>query len=190
MNLTVKYNPADLGGRSKSTLRLARFDGGRTQWFSIPSTVDTIHHTVSGQNNEAGDYALIVDNAAPEPVAVPPLPRLPAPAPVQVETVPMSSGVTGKVYYDKNGDGVMDGDDFPIGGAGLKISSGSWSALTTTDVGGNYAFWSLRDSAYDVEVLVGSEWAFTTPSIVGAVRVTGQAGSVGNANFGMWYKLP
>ena len=102
----------------------------------------------------------------------------------------MNSGITGRVFYDRNGNGVMDGDDFPIAGAGLKISSGTWSAFTRTDDNGNCAFWDLRERAYTVELVVGPEWAFTTPNVVTGTQVTGQAGSKGSADFGMWYKLP
>ncbi len=102
----------------------------------------------------------------------------------------MGSGITGRLFYDKDGNGTMDGEDFPIGGALVRIGSGDWSATTTTGTDGSYAFWSLRESAYTVEVLVGSEWAFTTPKAVGGIRVTGQADSRATADFGMWYKLP
>ena len=85
----------------------------------------------------------------------------------------------------------MDGDDFPIAGAGLKISSGTWSAFTTSAADGSYYFADLRQSSYTVEVLVGPEWAFTTPPATSNIQVSGQADtSPSNVNFGMWYKLP
>jgi hypothetical protein len=202
--MTIGYNPAELGGRSESTLRIAKFDGAYEQWFGFPSSVDTVHHLVTAETSEPGDYGLIVDNAAPvsaAPTAAPSAPTAPqepvpassvalAPNPAPVETVPMSSGITGRVFYDKNGNGVMDGDDFPIAGAGLKISSGTWSALTTAGPDGRYAFWDLRESNYNVQLVVGPEWAFTTPNVASGIKVTGQPDSRGTADFGMWYRLP
>jgi hypothetical protein len=196
--LTVHYNPADLGGRSESTLRLAVRNGvDGTLWNDIPSTVDTVNHIVVAHMSDSGDYALLASNAPAtpvpaEPAAPAPVAPVPAPAanPAPIASVPMNSGITGKVFYDKNGNGVMDGDDFPIAGAGLKISSGTWSAVTTTDTNGAYAFWDLRESAYNVELVVGPEWAFTTPNVASGIKVTGQLDSRGTADFGMWYKLP
>ena len=103
----------------------------------------------------------------------------------------MDSTISGKVFYDKNGNGVMDDGDFPIAKAGLKISSGTWSAFTTSAADGSYYFADLRQSAYTVELVVGPEWAFTTAPVVSNIQVSGQAStSPSNIDFGMWYKLP
>ncbi len=189
MTLTLKYNPLDLGGRSEAGLHVAKYDGSRDMWFPLDSTVDTVHHLVTAQNNEAGDYGLIVDNVAPTPTPAPEPTAAPLPTAVPTPSIPMSSGIAGKVFYDRDGNGIMDGEDFPIGGATLRISSGSWSATTTSSADGSYAFWSLRESAYLVEILVGSEWAFTSPNVVSDIRVSGQADSKGTADFGMWYHV-
>ena len=181
MTMTVHYNPSDLGGRSEASLRLVRLDQaafGYSQWVDLPSAVDTANHTVTAQTPSGGDYGLIAGNVAP------------ATAPPSAQAVPMNSAITGRVFYDKNGNGVMDDGDFPVAGAGLKISSGTWSAFTRTDANGNYAFWDLRQSSYTIELVVGPEWAFTTPTVVTGIQVTGQADSRGSADFGMWYKLP
>lgn len=179
MTMTVHYNPADLGGRSESTLRLVRRSDalfGFSQWLPLQGTVDTQSHTVTAQVSYGGDYGLLADNVATASPAA--------------QTAAASSVITGRVFYDKNGNGVMDGDDFPIAKAGVKISSGDWSSFTTTDANGNYAFQGLGDGTYTVGLVVGSEWAFTTPNAVSGIKVTGQADSKGTADFGMWYKLP
>ncbi len=178
MTMTIHYNPPDLGGRSESTLHIVRLSGalfGYNQWLPLLSTVDTVSHTVTVRVPYGGDYGLVADNVA----AVPP-----------VQAVPTGSVIAGKVFYDKNGNGVMDDGDFPIAKAGVKISSGGWSAFTTTDADGDYTFRDLQDGTYAVELVVGPEWAFTTPAAVDGIQVTGQADSKGTANFGMWYKLP
>jgi hypothetical protein len=191
--LTMHYQPDDLGGRGESTLRVICLNG--TQWFNLPGTVDTAKHVVIVQTPYSGSYGLVADNvsAAAAPAAAPAPATAPAPAPAPAPaapTVPMSSSISGRVFYDKNGNGVMDGDDFPISGAGLLITSGSWSAFTRTGSDGSYAFGVLRESSYAVQLVVGPEWAFTTPNIVEGIRVTGQSDSRGDAAFGMWYRLP
>ena len=185
--MIIHYRPEDLGGRSESSLRIVRwFD----RWVPLASTVDTVNHTVTVQTPWGGEYGLVVDNvAAPAPAAPAPAPA-PAAAPPAAPAVPMNSGITGKVFYDKNGNGAVDGDDFAIAGAKLRISSGSWSAETTSAADGSYAFWVLRESSYTVEVIVGPEWAYTTPNVVTGIAVNGQADSRGTANFGLWYRLP
>jgi hypothetical protein len=186
MTLTVHYDDADLGGRDPSTLRVVRLVD--VAWVDLPSTVDTNNHVVMAQINQSADYGLLSGYATPGAVQAPS--AAPAQAGAAVPDVPMSSGVTGMVFFDRNGNGIFDGGDFPIAKAGLKISSGTWSAFTTTDGNGAYAFWSLRESAYTVELVVGPEWAFTTPNVVSGIVVTGQADSRGTANFGMWYSAP
>ncbi len=74
--LTVRYNPTDLGGRSESTLRIARNFG---HWQDLPSTVDTVAHTVTIQTPWSGDYALLANNAAP--MSAVPAPAAPPAAP-------------------------------------------------------------------------------------------------------------
>ena len=179
MTMTVHYNPADLGGRSESTLRLVRLSGalfGFNQWQPLPSTVDTSSHTVTTQVPYGGSYGLLADNVTTA-------------SPTE-QTAATNSVISGRVFYDKNGNGVMDDGDFPIAKAGIKISSGAWSAFSTTDANGSYAFQGLGAGTYTVELVVGPEWAFTTPNAVAGIKVTGQTGSKGTADFGMWYKLP
>jgi hypothetical protein len=123
---------------------------------------------------------------APEPAPAP----APAPAanPVSVAVPSTVSAMSGKVFYDKNGNGVMDGDDFPVAGAGLLISNGDWIAFTRTGSDGSYAFSSLGSGSYGMNLVVGPEWGYTTPNAVAGVSLTGQSGSNGTADFGIWYK--
>lgn len=206
--VTVNYRPADLGGRSESTLRLARY---YDRWVDLPSRVDTVNHTVTADITVSGDYGLLASDAAPAPAPAAPAPTAapapPAPTAVPVPAAPTaapapaaaapapastpgSSGITGRIYYDRDGNGIIDDGDFPVGGAGVRITSGAWSASTRTGPDGNYVFWGLGQGDYTVEVVVGPEWAFTTPASVAGVSVTGQAGSVRITDFGMWLKLP
>jgi hypothetical protein len=199
--LRINFRPPDLGGRSESTLRIAMLAG--TQWMDLPSTVDTINHVVTTLTPYSGDYGLLASNVgapgpavatpAPAPAPAAPAPAAPgpaAPAPAPAPAAPTSSVVSGQVFFDKDGNGVMDGGDFPIGGAGVLISSGSWFSFARTGPDGRYSFSGLGNGTYQVNVLVGPEWAFTTPFAITGIGVTGQQGSNGNANFGMWYGVP
>lgn len=203
--LSVYYKPEALGGRSESTLRVVRL---YDRWEALPSTVDTVNHVVTVHTPYGGDYGLLADNVAPTPapapapapapvpVAAPPAPTAaPAPAAAAPPPPPAPAGslgteISGRVFYDKDGNGLFDGDDFPVGGAGLLASSGSWTAFTRTAPNGNYSFPGLGSGSYNVYLVVGPEWAYTTPNEVTGVAATGQAGSVQIVDFGIWYKLP
>ena len=199
--LTFHYRPADLGGRSESTLRAVSFNG--STWSDLPSSVDTVNRVVIVQTSYSGVYGLIANNvgfplapppaptAAPAPAPAPAPTAAPAPAPAPAPTpAPGSSVISGKVFYDKNGNGVMDDGDFPIGGAGLLLTSGGTVKFTRTGPDGTYSFSGLAGGTYTVNLIVGSEWAFTTPFAISGINVNGQAGSNGTADFGMWCKLP
>lgn len=195
LTLTVNYNPSNLGGRSESTLRIVRL---YDQWSPFPSTVDTVSHTVTTQITFGGDYGLLASNVgAPAPAAAAPAPTpapapapAAAPAPAPAPAAPTSSVISGQVFFDKNGNGAMDDGDFPIAGAGVIVTSGNWSVFTRTGPDGRYSFSGLGNGSYQVNLVVGPEWAFTTPFAVTGIAVSGQQGSNGTANFGMWYKLP
>lgn len=189
ITLIMHYTDSDISGSTQASLHFVQWVGA--QWVTIPSTIDTVAKTVTTQIHGSGTFGL-VGSGTTAPVAAPaPAPAVPAPSPAQSPAVPMNSTISGKVFYDKNGNGVIDDGDFPIGKAGLKISSGTWSAFTTSAADGSYYFADLRQSAYTVELVVGPEWAFTTPPAVSNIQVGGQAdSSKSNVNFGMWYKLP
>ncbi|HEX9015590.1 MAG TPA: SdrD B-like domain-containing protein [Chloroflexota bacterium] len=200
MTLSVHYNPSDLGGRLESSLRIVRL---YDTWSNLPSTVDTTRHVVTTQILFSGDYGLVASDVsvpAPAPVAAPaptsppaPPPPPPAPAPPAAPTLPpppapeSSSVISGKVFFDKNGNGVMDNDDFPVAGAGVIIVSGNWHSFVRTGADGSYSFAGLAGAGYTVNVVVGPEWAYTTPVSVG-ITVTGQRDSTGTASFGLWYR--
>ena len=194
MTLTIHYNDAELGGRSPSTLRVVRLVD--VTWVDLPSSVDTANQTVTAQINESGDYGLLSGNVppgstpTPAPAPAPPAPAPAAPAPAPAPAAPTNSVISGKVFYDKNGNGVMDDGDFPIAGAGVLVVSGYWHAFTRTGSDGRYSFSGLGNGNYQVNVIVGPEWAYTTPFAVTGIAISGQAGSNGSANFGMWYKMP
>ena len=205
--ITVHYNPVDLGGRSESTLRVVMRPLNAIDWIDLQSTVDTTNHLVTAQVTDSGDYGLFVSNApatatpgpapaapapAPAPAAPAPtaVPAAPATAPAPAQTSPTSSVISGEVFFDKNGNGVMDDGDFPITGAGVLVVSGYWHAFTRTGSDGRYSFSGLGNGNYQVNVIVGPEWAYTTPFAVTGIAISGQAGSNGSANFGMWYKMP
>jgi hypothetical protein len=176
MTMAVHYKPSDLGGRVEASLRIVRLSGagtGYASWVSLPSTVDNVNHVVRTQTVAGGDYGLIADNGA-----------------TPGQSNPGASMISGRVFYDKTGNGVMDGGDFPIATAGVRISAGNWNAFTTTDANGNYSFGGLSAGSYTVELAVGPEWAFTTSNAVTNIQVTGQTDSRVSADFGMWYKLP
>jgi hypothetical protein len=66
--LTVNYKLSDLGGRSESTLRVVMFSTVKgPEWVNLPSTVDTVHHTVTAAISASGDYGLQADNVSPAP---------------------------------------------------------------------------------------------------------------------------
>lgn len=190
--LTIHYRPEELGGRSESTLRVTRFFDS---WVDMPGTVDTVNHTVTIQVPYGGNYGLLASDVGTTwvaaPTATPAASPASAPTPTASAdtTIPMLSTVKGRTFYDKNGNGTFDGDDFPVWGAKLRISSPTWSAETMSGPDGSYAFWGLRGSSYTMDLIVGPEWAFTTPSSVANLRVTGD-GDTATADFGMWYKLP
>ncbi len=213
MTLTVHYDPAALGGRSEATLRVVRL---YDRWVELPSTVDTARHVVTAQFSFGGDYGLLASDvapapapapaptavppAAPAPTAAPAPAPTPAPAPVQPAAptpvpapapVPATdSSISGRVFYDRNGNGAMEAEDFPIGGAGLLLTRGDSFSFTRAGGDGSYAFAGLGEGTYSVNVVVGPEWAFTTPFAVTGIAVTGQAGSVGTADFGLRYTAP
>ena len=188
ITLTLHYTSSDISAVNELSFRFAQWVD--TRWVNVPSTLNTVAKTLTTQIHGSGTFALVGGGSygtTPAPAAAPAA----VPAAAQSSAVPMNSTISGKVFYDKNGNGVMDGDDFPIAGAGLKISSGTWSAFTTSAADGSYYFADLRQSSYTVELVVGPEWAFTTAPTLSNIQVSGQADtSPSNMNFGMWYKVP
>ncbi len=181
--MTIHYRPEDLGGRSPSWLRIVRFSD---TWTDLPSTVDAVNHTVTAQVLWGGQYGLIAFNSQPM-VPPAPVPTVPIPAPPPAPPTGNSS-ISGIVFFDKSGNGMMDDGDFPVANAGLSISSGTYYTETTTGPDGRYSFQGLPPGSYTVALIVGAQWQSTTPNKVTGIVVTGTPGSMGTANFGMAYK--
>jgi hypothetical protein len=197
LTITIHYSDSQIAGVDPASLRFVAWVD--TVWVPIPSSVNQAAKTVTTQIHGSGTFGLVGGGSptpapAPAPAPVPPAAPAPAPAPVSQApspSEPMNSTISGRVFYDKNGNGLMDDGDFPVGGAGLLISSGAWSAFTRSAADGSYYFASLRQSSYTVDLVVGPEWAFTTPRSVLGIAVGGQPDtSRSDINFGMWYKVP
>jgi hypothetical protein len=168
ITITYNFGMMDMTGLDESSLTLAYFDA--SSWIDMPAGLDRTARTITAQDNRLWLTALLARPALPAPTG---------------------STISGKVYYDRNGNGVFDGDDFPISTAGVRIASGDWSALTTSGADGSYSFASLGQGTYTVSLQVGPEWAFTTPATVADVVVTGSPDSNrSDVSFGMWFRLP
>jgi hypothetical protein len=89
------------------------------------------------------------------------------------------------VFQDGNGNGVMDGDESPVGGAGVLVTSASWYGFTRTSADGYYSLGGIAGGSYSVNLIVGPEWGHTTAQAIAGVAVTGQADSKGVADFGL-----
>lgn len=186
--IILHYKPEELGGRPESSLRIVRlFDN----WQVVPATIDTTNHTLTTQAQYGGDWGLVVYNSDPPAMPTPP----PSPQEVAAQQAaaaaqqnPTGSTVTGKFFYDKNGNGVFDGDDTPVDTVGVRISSDSFDAITSTGPDGTYSFSSLGAGTYAIFPVVGAQWDFTTPNPVGGITLTGKSDSNGTANFGLTYK--
>jgi alpha-tubulin suppressor-like RCC1 family protein len=166
VKVTVHYTDTEAQGLDPSTLRIGYYDGGK--WVFYPSQVDAQAHTVTARVGHFSLHALLGS------------------------ATPVGSAVSGRVFYDRNGDGVDDGGDFPIAKAGVKIVGGDgYYAFTTTASDGGYSFGSLGQGSYTVSLVVGPEWTFTTPNQMGDIELSGESGSRRtDVDFGMWYRLP
>ncbi|HEX2924180.1 MAG TPA: SdrD B-like domain-containing protein, partial [Chloroflexota bacterium] len=168
LQIAVRYTDEEARGLTPSSFHLAYYDG--TSWVPLPSRVDPEGKLVTAPTDHFTLFSLLGSSAP---------------------MVPMQSEISGRVYYDRNGNGVFDDEDFPIAKAGVKIESGDWYAFTTTEWDGRYAFPCLRESKYTVSLEVGPEWAFTTPNRVVDIPVTGRVDSTQTGvDFGMWYRVP
>ncbi len=92
--------------------------------------------------------------------------------------------LTGTVWVDSNGDGVLDPDE-PTRLEGVTIelydADGNLLATTTTDEFGNYAFPSFPAGDYTVVQLQPDEYGTTTPN---TLDVTLPVGGLSDVNFG------
>ncbi len=88
LTAVVKYIPSDLGGRSESTLTMVHLQDDGVTWVAVPSTVDTVNHTVTAQLTLPGSYAVSASNVMPTAVPAPTTAPAPAPAPAPVAPTP------------------------------------------------------------------------------------------------------
>ncbi len=182
-SIIVHYKPEELGGRPESWLRLIRYFDS---WVEMPTTLDTVNHTITTQVPYGGDYVLVAYNS--EPPAPPPAPAGSGRAAAAPAPAPTGSSVSGRIFWDKNGDGAFNGDDRPVGTAAIRIGNDNFNALTSTNPDGTYSFTGLPAGTYTLNLVVGAEWDFTTPSEVAGISLTGQPDSSPIVNFGMTYK--
>lgn len=201
MTLVFHYEKGDLMGLPESSLQIVQQID--VLWSALPAVLDTTNKTISTTVNGSGTFGLLVGTGAhggantvfagsgaianspiPAPAAAPAPESAPAPAPAGG----MNSFIAGRLYFDTDANGQMANSDAPVGGATVRISSGNWSATTTTAPDGTYVFYSLQDGTYSVEVVVGPEWDFTSGQRADGIRVNGQSTSIGIVNFGMRFR--
>jgi hypothetical protein len=57
-SLTIHYDPADVGLCAEGALSIYRYDDLASRWASVPSSVDTVSHTVSAAISSLGVFAV------------------------------------------------------------------------------------------------------------------------------------
>jgi hypothetical protein len=184
--LTIHYDPSELGGRDESWLRIVRYFD---RWEEVPMTLDTVNHTVTTELPWGGEYGLVAyDFEPPTPAPAPAAPEDPRAAVVAAASAPAGSAISGRIFHDKNENGVMDGDDAPVDGAGIRVGNEGYNALTSTGPDGYFQFQGVPGGTYSLDLVVGAQWDFTTPKSVAGISVSGEAGSAGSADFGLTYR--
>ena len=104
---------------------------------------------------------------------------------VRVRPIPLTrtGGVTGRVVYDINGDGVIDADAPPARGWRVFIDSNRdfvrqrSERVTVSDRGGNWAFGGLAPGNYRIGIFGRRNWPITGPDL-GILEVTLADGTV------------
>ncbi len=95
--------------------------------------------------------------------------------------------VSGEVFNDINGNGVLDPGDPGLQGwtVDLYDSAGDLLATTTTDVNGNYSFSDLGPGTYTVEEEIMPGWVQTAPAPPGTYTfMAGSGTNLAGLNFG------
>jgi hypothetical protein len=64
LEITLRYDPNDLGGFLEEALEILYYDDVLASWMPIPSMVDTNNHTVTGYTDHFTWFGLFV---VPEP---------------------------------------------------------------------------------------------------------------------------
>ena len=100
------------------------------------------------------------------------------------DVTPQSSAVSGEVFADSNGNGVLDPGETGLADWTVQlINSANQTTATTTGAGGNYAFLNVAPGAYTVEEVAKPGYAETTSPTTDSIGVT--AGQLTrNVNFG------
>jgi hypothetical protein len=81
--LTLKYDPGQVPvGFNVSKLSVAYYDNAASEWVVLPSTVDTVNHTVTAQIGHFTMFAVY----APAPTVTPTLTIAPRPTPTPTPT--------------------------------------------------------------------------------------------------------
>jgi len=93
--------------------------------------------------------------------------------------------ITGRKYYDANGNGIEDPDDpgIPNGTVSL-MENNNVIDTTTTDKDGVYTFANLAQGTYTISDPPAGGFVLTTSSTI-TVTLTGTTATVVNANFGL-----
>ncbi len=107
-------------------------------------------------------------------------------------TGPLLGKISGKVFFDLDANGKMDGNDFPVSTAGIKVmaSDGGWWTRTTSRDDGTWEVCCLTEGTFVVFLEVGPEWKLTTPGVIGGITIDGSGATVGGNDFGIWRVMP
>jgi hypothetical protein len=109
------------------------------------------------------------------PTPKPPTPKPPTPIPPPTNTPippdPQNASISGTVFKDSNGDGVMNGTDIGLSGVTVRLGSGSCMSTglgsTTASGSGSFSFSNLAAGTYCLSVDTsgsGSYSSITTSS--------------------------
>ncbi len=58
IEVTIQYDPNELGGINEQDLKISYYDEALGQWVDLPSTVDTMNHTVTAITNHFTKFAI------------------------------------------------------------------------------------------------------------------------------------
>lgn len=100
--------------------------------------------------------------------------------------------VSGYVYNDLNGNGVLDTGETKLSNQTVSLSSSQWGTKTTiTDASGNYLFTSVCDGPYSLKVVPQSGWIQTSPTDPNGYSISITNGfSILDKNFGLKLSPP
>ncbi len=104
---------------------------------------------------------------------------------IQPNAFVFNAAVTGRVFFDRNGDGQPGFREAGVGGAAIQIvdEDGAVVATTATRSDGRYTIEGLQVGDYDVRIVLQNGWTLTTPA--SALADITRGGTLGNYNFGV-----